>query len=116
MACRQRHELFAAAVEERIGTDDECVGMLLDKSIKGGLEFALGAGFQDIKLHALRPRRFLHGFDVARDIRIVRVHQQGDQPGLGNQLGKQLEPLGRQLAAEDAEAREIGRASCRERV
>ena len=34
--------------------------------------------------------------------RIVGVHQQSDHAGLGNQLGKQLQPLGIQIEAADA--------------
>ena len=45
--------------------------------------------------------------DDALGCRIVRVHQQGDHAGLGNQLGKQLEPLGRQLGRRDADAGEV---------
>ena len=107
MACRQRHELLAPVVEEWIGADDERAGLQLDKGREGGLDVALGAGLQDMELHPLRARRFLHVSDHALGARIVRVHEQGDHPGLGNQLGKQLEPLGHQLAGEDAEAREV---------
>jgi len=39
--------------------------------------------------------------------RIVRVHQQRDHSGLGNQLGKQLEPLRIQLGGEHAHARDV---------
>jgi hypothetical protein len=39
--------------------------------------------------------------------RIVRVHEQSDHPDLGDQLRKQFEPLGRQFAAEVADAREV---------
>src|SRR5215472_6093337 len=38
---------------------------------------------------------------------IVRVHQQGDHPGLGNHFGQQFEPLDHQLGCHDAEAREV---------
>ena len=107
MACRQRHELLAPAVEERIGADDERAGMQLDEGGEGGVDLAFGAGLQDRELHPLRARRFLHVSDDALGIRIVRVHQQGDHPGLGNQLGQQLEPLGHQLDGDDAEAREV---------
>ncbi len=98
MACRQRHELLAPAVEERIGADDERAGMQLDEGGESGVDLAFGAGLQDMELHPLRARRFLHVSHDALGSRIVRVHEQGDHPGLGNQLGKQLEPLGRQLA------------------
>ena len=106
MRC-QRHELLAPAVEERIAGDDERAGMQLDEGGEGGVDLAFGAGLQDMELHPLRARRFLHVSHHALGIRIVRVHEQGDHPGLGNQLGKQLKPLGHQLDGEDADAREV---------
>ena len=81
--------------------------MQLDEGGEGGVDLAFGAGLQDRELHPLRARRFLHVSDDALGSRIVRVHQQGDHPGLGNQLGQQLEPLGHQLGGEDADAREV---------
>ena len=50
--------------------------------------------------HPFRARRFLHVADNtvnALDICNVRVDEQGDYPGLGNQFGEQLELLGYQL-------------------
>ncbi len=60
-----------------------------------------------MELHPLRLRRFLDLAHVVLGIRIVGVHEQGDQPGLGNQLGKQLEPLGCQVASEGADAGDV---------
>ena len=107
MARGQRHELLAPADEERIGADDERAGLQLDEGCESGVDLAFGAGLQDRELHPLRARRFLHVSDDALGIRIVRVHEQGDHLGLGNQLGQQLEPLRHQLDGEDAEAREV---------
>ena len=107
MACRQRHQLFAPAVEERVAADDERAGMQLDEDHEGGVDLAFGAGLQDMELHPLGARHPLHVFNGAPGIRIARVHEQGDYPGLGNQLGQQVEPLGIQLVAEDADAREV---------
>ena len=61
--------------------------------------------------------------DDALGNRVVRVHEQGDHAGLGNQFGKQLESLGIQLGGEHAHAREVatgsgetGDEACRDRV
>jgi hypothetical protein len=62
-----------------------------EKGCEGGVDLAFGAGLQDMELHSLRARRFLHVSHRPFGIRIVWVHQQGDHPSLGNQLGKQLE-------------------------
>jgi hypothetical protein len=52
-------------------------------------------------------RGFLHVSDHGLDTRVVRVDEQSERAGLGNQLGKQLEPLGHQLQAADGEARQV---------
>ena len=57
MARRQRQELLAPAVEERIATDDERAGMHLDQGREGGIDLAFGAGLQDIE--AAPPSRAL---------------------------------------------------------
>jgi hypothetical protein len=106
MTRRQRHELLTLAVEEHVAADDERPGSQLDGG-EGGVDLAFAAGLPDIELHPLRVRRFPHVSDDAFGIRIVRVHQQGDHPGLGNQLGKQLEPFGHQLACHAGDAREV---------
>ena len=60
--------------------------MQLDEGDESGFDFAFGAGLQDKKLYPLRARRILHVSRHALDIRIVRVHEQGDYAGPGNQL------------------------------
>jgi hypothetical protein len=46
-----------------------------------------------MELQPLRARCFLQVWNDALGIRTVRVHQQGDQPNLRNQLGQQLKAL-----------------------
>src|SRR5204863_6753369 len=107
MAQCQRHELLAPAAEEWIRADDERVGMQLDEGRESGIDLTLGAGLQDVELHPLHARRFRRVSHIALGIRIVRVHEQGNHPGLRNQLGNQLEPFWRQLDDEAAEAGEV---------
>src|SRR5260221_13764454 len=56
MACCQRHDLLAPAVDEWFGGDDERVGGALDEGGEGGVYFAFGAGVQDGELHSLGAR------------------------------------------------------------
>ena len=35
--------------------------MQVDEGCKSGIDLAFGTGFQDMELHPLRARRFLHG-------------------------------------------------------
>jgi hypothetical protein len=44
-----------------------------------------------------RAASFLHVSNATLDVRSVRVHQHGYHPGLGYQIGQQLDPLGHQL-------------------
>ena len=81
--------------------------MPLHKGGECGVELALSIGPQDEELHSLRARRFLHRSDLALGSRVVRVHEQGKQADLGNQLEKQFEPLGYQLDPHQADPREI---------
>src|SRR5437867_1761402 len=60
-----------------------------------------------MEVHPLRVRRFLHVSHDTLGSRLLRVHEQGDLTGLGNQLRQQLEALGRQLDGDDADAREV---------
>jgi hypothetical protein len=94
MACRQHHQLFASAVEERIGADDERAGIQLDEGGEDAFEFVLGAGLQDMELYPFRLRRHLNLAYVALGIRIVGVHEQGDQPGLGTSSESSSSRLG----------------------
>jgi hypothetical protein len=106
MARRQRHDLLAPDDEERIGVNDEPAGFQLDEGGEGAVDLGFGVGFQDRELHPLGVRRFLYVSDRGLSLRTVWAHEQGDHPGLGNQLGQQLEPLGGQLNAEQAKARD----------
>ena len=64
--------------------------MQLDEGCERGVDLAFAAGLQDTELHPLRARCFLHVSHDTLGVRIVRVHEQGDHVGLGNQLGQQL--------------------------
>ena len=88
MARCQRNELFAPGEEDRVGTDDKRAGVQLDDGSESGVDLAFSASPQDMELHPLRARRFLHFAHDALGLRIVRVHEQGDRPGLRNQLAK----------------------------
>ncbi len=107
MTCCQCHELVAPAGEEWIGADEECAGLQFDESCESGVDLAFGAGLQDTELQPLRARRLLLVSYHALGCQPVRVHQQGDHLGLGNQLGQQFEPLRHQLDEEVAEAGEV---------
>src|SRR6516165_12565749 len=60
-----------------------------------------------MEVHPLRARRFLHVSDYGLGTLIIRVHEQGNYPGLGNQLGKQLEPFGHQLGCHECHPRDV---------
>ena len=60
MACRQRQQLIAIAVEKLTRGDNERTGLAFDKSREGRLEIAVAVGFHDSDLppeHAGRRKR-----------------------------------------------------------
>jgi hypothetical protein len=50
MVRRQRDEVYAAAVEERIVIDQECVNLLRPEARKGHINLAIGARGKDFNL------------------------------------------------------------------
>ncbi len=75
MARCQRHELPALAVEERVARDTERAGAQLSDGGKGGVDLAFAANPQDMELHPLRARRFLHISDDTLGISHIRVDE-----------------------------------------
>ena len=92
-------------MKERIGADDKRGGIQLDEGCEGGVDLAFVAGLQDMELHPLRaaPPRCMSPM-MRSAFAHCRVHEQSDHLGLGNQLGKQLEPLRHQLDGKEADA------------
>src|SRR5436309_161159 len=64
-----------------------------------------------MELDALHAGGVDHVWQHALGGWVGRVYQQGDDAGLGNQLGQELDPLGCQLDAHAADAGEIGARS-----
>ena len=60
MACRQRHDLLASAVEEWIGHHDEPAGLQLGEGRESRVDLVFRAGLQDGEPPPTRSRRFLH--------------------------------------------------------
>ena len=81
--------------------------MHLDEGRESAVDLAFRAGLQNTEVHPLRARRFLHMSDDALGRQVIRVHQQGDHPGLRNQLQQLLEQFGHQLGEHQADAREV---------
>jgi hypothetical protein len=79
----------------------------LDEGGESGVDLAFSSRIQDVELKAPYAHRFLHVSDGELVGRAVRVHQQGNDPGLGNQLREQFEPLGRYVTDEKAEAGQV---------
>jgi hypothetical protein len=90
----QRHELLVPANQEPIWVDDEPARRQLVKGREGGIDLALVASLQDLEINPLRPRSFPNVSHYPLYNRVGWVHQQGDNPRLGNQLGQKFELLG----------------------
>src|SRR5215472_648195 len=87
------HEFFAPGGKERTGRNDERVGLLLDKGGKAVVQFALGAGLENMKLLAERARGILQILQLVRSGRKVRVDERGYRRRLRKQFAQQPQSL-----------------------
>ena len=51
MACRRDGKLHAPSAEKQVRTDEEGIEALAHKACKGRINFANGAGIEDLNLH-----------------------------------------------------------------
>ena len=110
MAKRQCAELSASAGEECIGADHQRAAAHLDQSCKGRFEVALGTGMQNMEL---QPKSADCNQRVSLDfwIRIIRVHEQANEGGVGHQFVQQLQLLRRHLHVQRAHSGNIAARS-----
>src|SRR5262249_51918068 len=90
MTCCQRNELFAPAKEERVGCDKQRVGPAPDRSGKRGINLSFVACVDDAELDAKRARRSASSRNPNVGSWKARVHQDGNQDGVGNEFAHQL--------------------------
>ena len=100
MTSGERDELNAPVKEQRIGAEHECAGALLQKTCKNGLDLAAITGMKHLDLLSDRRCRCPHLDRGCIGQRIVRIEQQADEFGAGQQLTDQPEPLLPQSTAE----------------
>src|SRR5262245_6577025 len=90
VACRERHELNTLLREERVGTDQECIGPLLDSGDERRFEVPLRAGLKENHLLSGYSHRI---FDVLRlkfVSGITGIDEQRDPRGTGQELFQEL--------------------------
>jgi hypothetical protein len=83
---RQRHELLAPTIEERVGNDDKRLDVQLIKSREGSVDLAFGTRLQDRQLYFLRARGRPAGLHDTLAIRMVRIYQGAQQIDLGEKV------------------------------
>ena len=98
VARRQRDDLFAPAVEERIGATKGALGPRCTRAAKAASISLSLLAFSDMQFSPKRIRRCLHVPADGVGIGIGRIHKQADDRGLRHRLVQQLQPLRRQLA------------------
>src|SRR5262249_54465917 len=72
----QRHQLLAPARKEWVVTDEEGAGLRWGG--ERGVDLAFAASLENLELHPLRARRFLH---LSYHALGTRVREQGNHPG-----------------------------------
>ena len=111
MPRREAHDLVALGEEEGIGADNKRPDLPLHQRGESRIDLALGASLRNLDLNSLAVGRYLRVEHHALSIRVVRVHQEGDGPGVGQQLRQQVKPLGHELDVEDADPRKVASRS-----
>ena len=82
----QGDKLNASVKEQRVGDDQDCGILPLNKGGKGRIDFAVAAGVEDIDLLSDSGRGLLHLPDSSRGRCKVRISEQGDARSSRNQL------------------------------
>jgi hypothetical protein len=94
MAGRERYNLSDIPVDKSAGAHQQSTGLLLDKSAKGRLNFALGTRVEDEQPHPEnRGRRQQISCLRAGVGMTFAAHKHSDRFGRRHQLVKQVEPL-----------------------
>src|SRR5262249_61824470 len=94
MACCQRDNLVAPVKEKRIGGTDKRADSLLHHACKCCVKLAFAAGTKDNNLSPERGGRRLCGSHFEITVRIVWVHEKGDDGALRHKGMQQREALG----------------------
>jgi hypothetical protein len=93
----------AESCHGRVSADEERPDALSHHGGEGAIQFAVGPGFHNLKLHPERWRRTLDLPDLQIDARTVRVYQDGDHNRFGHGFVQELESLGIGLNAHAAD-------------
>ena len=93
--------MHTPADEKGVGADEEGVGPLAHKCCEGRIDFAAGAGVEDLDL---QPHGAGSRFHVSQrglgNRSIGRIDEHGHASGCGHQLTQEVQPLCRQLTIE----------------
>ena len=73
MARRQRQELIATGIEERVGAHEERVGVMLREARERSVDLGFGIGLIDLELQPPRARSFLHHSYHALGVHTARI-------------------------------------------
>ena len=107
VARRQRDQLFALAVEERIGCYQKGARSLLDQGRECRLKIAFGARVEDKKLQPEHMRRPLDVSPIGLGNRIARVHEKSKNIGFRHQVVQQFHLLCHERIAKRAHSRDV---------
>src|SRR3954463_5241196 len=115
MVGRQRHELLATVIVERVLHNKKRARPFLSGDLEGRFNVKCRAGAQNIYLSFDRACRFLQLAQLEIGSRIRRVDQHTNRRGSRNKLVQKLQTLGLQFRPEKAYARDIAPGSIKAR-
>src|SRR6516225_1325180 len=105
VAVREGDKLDTSAVEEYVAGDERGVGSVAHEGGERRLDFADGAGVEDLNLQPDGARRFRYLTQRRLGDRdIGRIDQHRNANGLGHQVMQQPKPLGQNLLCEQIDA------------
>src|SRR5262249_12627714 len=108
MVRRQRGEVYATAVEQRIVTDQECVGPLMPEARKGRIDLVIGARAKNFDLppngHSCCAQVCDRGLSNSG---IVWIDEHGEACGSRQQLVQEAKLLGRKFKVHGDDASDV---------
>jgi hypothetical protein len=107
-ACRQGGELFTAAGEEAVASDEESIGTLARKACKDRIDLDACAGVEHINLQPNGAASFLHFPQRGFSGRITdRIDEHGNTNRFRHEFMQESEPLCYRFLVEEIDARRI---------
>src|SRR5262249_49666373 len=104
----ERYQLYATVDEKRVGTNNKRLRSILNERSKGGFDFAIGAGLQNVDILPGGRWGAFNLLDHALGVKwIGRIDKGGNPGGTGSHFMQHAEPLRAQLRCHEVDAGDV---------